>query len=53
MEKEDILMLAQLLHTMKGLADKLEEDFNTKNAESLRKTKLEMLRIQKKIKEGI
>ena len=46
-------MLAQLLHTMKGLADKLEKDFNAGDAESLRKTKLEMLKVQKKIREGI
>ncbi len=53
MEKEDILMLAQLLHIMKDLADKLEKDFSAKDAEALRKTKLEILKLQKKIKEGV
>ena len=53
MEKEDILMLAQLLHTMKDLVVKLERDFNKKDADDLRKTKIEILKLQKKIREGI
>ena len=53
MRKEDILLLAQLLHNMKKLAERLENDFNNKDLESLRKTKLEILKIQKKIKESL
>ena len=53
MEKGDILLLAQLMHNLKKLAERLESDFNSKDLESLRKTKLEILKTQKRIKESL
>ena len=53
MEKEEIFLLAQLLQTMKELSKRLEKDFNNKDPESLIKTKNEMLKIQKRIRELI
>ncbi len=53
MEKEDIVLLAQLLETMKALANKLEKDFNAKDAESLHKTKAEMVKMQERIRSAL
>tara|TARA_Y100000310_G_C20570420_1_gene757712 strand:- start:98 stop:268 length:171 start_codon:yes stop_codon:yes gene_type:complete len=49
MKKEDILLLAQLLHTMEELTGRIEEDHNNGDVESLNSAKREVLKIQKKI----
>lgn len=51
MNKEDLFLIAQLLQTMKDLAEKLEKDYSEKNVESIEKTKLEILKVQKRIGE--
>ena len=51
MEKEDIVLLAQLLHAMRELTDKLEEAFNKKDFEGVARTKRELARMQKKVAE--
>ena len=53
MKKEDIVLLAQLLHTMRELTDKLEEAFNKKDFEGVTRTKRELTRLQKRVMEII
>ncbi len=53
MKKEDVVMLAQLLHTMRELSDKLDEHFQKKDFEGLARAKREMMRLQKRIAEII
>ena len=49
MEKEDIVLLAQMLHTMRELTDKLDEYFQKKDFEGVARTKRELVRLQKKV----
>jgi len=51
MEKEDTMLLAQLLHTMKELSMKIEHYHKKKNAEKLESAKREFLFLQKKVGE--
>ncbi len=51
MEKEDIVLLAQLMHAMKDIADKLEEYLKKEDIEMVRRAKNEIMKIQSKIKE--
>lgn len=53
MEKEDIVLLAQLIHAMRELADKLDEAFNKKDFEGVTRTKRELTRLQKRVTEII
>ena len=53
MEKGDLMLLAQLLHTMKELAEKMERYYNDKNSVRLEAAKREMLALQKKVGELI
>ncbi len=53
MEKEDVVLLAQVIHTMRELTDKLEEAFNKKDFEGVARTKRELARLQKKVTETI
>ena len=45
------MLLAQIIHTMRELTDKLEEHFQKGNFEGVARTKREILRLQKKITE--
>lgn len=51
MEKGDIVLLAQLMHTMSELVDKLDEAYKKKDFEGVRQAKREILRLQGKAKE--
>lgn len=51
MEKEDVLLLAQLFHTMKELIPKLERAHKKKDAEKLNALKREMMGLQRRINE--
>ena len=51
MENEDIMLLAQLLHAMRELADKLEKAFNDKDFENVTSIKRELYRLQNKVRE--
>ncbi|MGV8142616.1 MAG: hypothetical protein ACP5NS_03195 [Candidatus Pacearchaeota archaeon] len=51
MEKEDIVLLAQLLHAMREIADKLDESFEKKDFEGVKQAKRELNRLQNKVKE--
>ena len=46
MKKEDVVMLAQLLHAMRELSDKVEENFQKKDFEGLERAKRELMRLQ-------
>ena len=45
------MLLAQLIHTMRQLTDKLEEAFNKQDFEGVARTKRELARLQKKVME--
>lgn len=51
MEKEDVLIIAQLLTGMKDAVDKLEDAQRRKDAEKLNLAKKEILNFQKQISE--
>jgi len=53
MEKEDVVMLAQLIHAMRELTDKLDEYFQKKDFEGVARTKRELTRLQKKVAEAV
>jgi Zn-dependent M32 family carboxypeptidase len=53
MEKADIVLIAQLLHTMNEVADKLDEAFKKKNFEGVRQAKKELMRLQGKVRETL
>jgi hypothetical protein len=49
MNKEDIVVLAQLLSSMKDSANKLEKAQKTKNLEEINRAKREILSIKEQI----
>ena len=49
MEKEDIVLLAQLLHAMRDIADKLEESLSKKDFAGVAQAKRELARLQIKV----
>ena len=49
MEKEDVVLLVQLLHTMQDLVTKLDEYYKKEDAEKLAQTKKEIMDLQQKI----
>ena len=51
MEKEDVLLIAQLLTGMKDALEKLEEAHRRKDVEKLNLAKKEILNFQKQISE--
>ncbi len=51
MEKEDIVLLAQLMHAMREIAERLEDSFEKKDFEGVRQAKRELGRLQNKIGE--
>ncbi|MDP4039469.1 MAG: hypothetical protein Q8P57_02730 [Candidatus Pacearchaeota archaeon] len=51
LEKEDIVLTAQLLQNMKELAEKLEEDYLNKDVIGFNAVKKEILKISKKLGE--
>jgi len=51
MEKGDLMLLAQLLHTMKELVEKIEKYYEEGNSVRLESAKREMMKLQKKIGE--
>ncbi len=51
MEKEDIVLLAQVLHAMREIADKLESYFEKKDFEGVKQAKRELNRLQGKVRE--
>jgi|TARA_Y100000310_G_C20531048_1_gene738462 hypothetical protein len=53
MKKEDVMLLAQLLHTMKELAEKMERYYENKDIVRLDAAKKEMLELQKRVSELI
>ena len=53
MEKEDIVLLAQMLHAMRDIADKLEDYFEKKDFEGVKQAKRELSRLQSKVGEVI
>lgn len=53
MKKEEVVMLAQILHAMRELSDKLDENFQKKDFEGIERTKRELMRLQKKVAEII
>jgi len=52
-EKEDIMLLAQLLHTMKELAEHIDKYYSKKDGEKLEAAKREFLNLQKRVDELI
>ena len=51
MKKEDVLLLAQLLHVMKDVAEKIEQFYKEKNFGKLDSAKKEMLSLQGRVNE--
>ncbi len=51
MEKGDIVLLAQLLHAMREITDRLEDSFEKKDFEGVRQAKRELNRLQNKVKD--
>lgn len=51
LEKEDIILVAQLLNTQKELSEELAKEENSNDNERAMKIKKEILKIQKKISE--
>ncbi len=51
MKEEDVLLLAQLLRTMRDISDKIKEYYQKKDAEKLALAKKELLELQKKVNE--
>ena len=51
--KEDIMLLAQITHTMKDIAEQLEYFYKKKNAGRVESAKRELLRLQSRIDELI
>lgn len=51
--KEDVMLLAQLLHTMKEIAERIERYYTKKDGEKLEAAKLELLNLQKRVDELI
>ncbi len=51
MKKEDIVLLAQLIHAMRDIADKLDGYLEKKDLEMVRRAKNEIMKLQGKIKE--
>ncbi len=51
MEKEDIVLLAQLLHAMREITDKLENYFEKKDFEGVKQAKRELNRLQGKVRD--
>ncbi len=51
MKKEDIVMLAQLIHAMSDITEKLDGYLKKKDLEMVRRAKNEIMKIQGKIKE--
>ena len=51
MEKEDIVLLAQLLHAMREITDKLESYFENKDFEGVKQAKRELNRLQSKVRD--
>ena len=50
MEKEDIVLLAQLLHAMREITDKLEQAFAKKDFVGVSQAKRELSRLQTKVR---
>jgi len=51
MEREDILLLAQLLHAMREISDKLEQYFADGDFAGVVQAKRELVRLQRKVGE--
>ena len=51
MKKGDVMLLAQILHTMQDLTTKIEQAYENKNVVILEKAKKEMLKFQKQVKD--
>jgi len=51
MKKEDVVLLAQLIQTIKEATDKLEEYQKKKNVERFNAAKKEILELQKRVNE--
>ena len=51
MEKEDIVMLAQLLHAMREITDKLQEAMDNKDFAMVTQAKRELTRLQTKVRD--
>ena len=48
-KKEDVMLLAQLLHAMKEAVDKLEKFQKRKDTEGIMRAKRELLELQKRV----
>jgi len=48
-EREKISILSQYINALKDASEKLEETYNQKNAEGLKKVKIFILEVQSKI----
>ena len=53
MNKEDVTLLIQLLHTMKEIILKMEEYYKKKDIEKFNSTKKEVLELQQRVAELI
>jgi len=51
MEKENTILLAQILHTLKELSVKIEQYYTQKDSKKLESAKREFLLLQKRIGE--
>lgn len=49
MQKEDVVLLAQLVHAMKDVAREMEKAYEKKDSERLEKAKAELLKLQKEV----
>ena len=51
MKKEDVMLLAQLLHAMKEVADKISHYHKKKDVKNLLAAKRELLNLQRRVNE--
>jgi len=53
MNKQEVVLLLQLLHSMKDVGDRIEKSYEMNNFEELESAKKEMTSLQKKIDETL